>query len=325
MRSMRRRGYIDLEEHDMPTGISWTDETWNPFVGCSRVSAGCEHCYAERQAARLATFPHTKDRYAPTIRKTASGPRWTGEISLVPHLLDQPLRWTKPRRIFVNSMSDPFHPKVPFEYIFKCFEVMNQASQHTFQVLTKRPERMLEFFDGYRNYGWPLDNVWLGVSAEDQKSAEERVPILLKTPAAARVVSAEPLLGPIRFDRLMIPENCDRYDGPWMLVHNAMTGFHATSPYSGMEGPSLDQVIIGGESGPGARPCEIAWIRDIRDQCKATRVACFVKQLGAKSGSHAITHPKGGDPTEWPEDIRVQEFPEQEAARLARCQEGAQS
>ncbi len=168
-------------------GIVWTDETWNPLRGCSRVSEGCRNCYAESVARR---FDGPGLPYEGLI---ASGGQWNGQIKLVPEKLDEPLRWQRPRRIFVNSMSDLFHPNVPNEYIDRVFAVMALASQHTFQVLTKRPERMLE----YLNRRTTMPNVWLGVSIENQVTADERIPLLLQTPAAVRWVSAEPLLRPV--------------------------------------------------------------------------------------------------------------------------------
>ena len=316
------------------TGIEWTDATWNPVRGCSRVSSGCQNCYAERVAARFAG-PQRKDGEVTDTPgpfagfATHSPPRWTGLVALVEeHLLD-PLRWRKPRRIFVNSMSDLFHESLPDEAIDRVFAVMALAPRHTFQILTKRAMRMWMY--GTSHYGgaasratsiagevsrlceerglpfqavkWPLPNVWLGVSCEDQARADERIPLLLQTPAAVRFVSAEPLLGPIELPPSS-PCEYHRHD----LDRCAR----------------LDWVIVGGESGPGARPCDIAWVRSIVAQCNADGVAGFVKQLGAQStgsvpvGVHGARMDgcvrwqedrKGGDPAEWPEDLRVREFP----------------
>lgn len=297
------------------SNIEWTDKSWNPIRGCTAVSPGCENCYAQRQAHR---FSGPGKAYEGLTRLTAHGPKWTGKIRLVPEKLDEPLRWRKPRRIFVNSMSDLFHEDVPFSYIYTCFKVMRDSPRHTFQVLTKRPQRMRDFFDGCRNSAWPLPNVWLGVSAENQATADERIPLLLETPAAVRFVSAEPLLGPIDFAR----------NGLWLCEHwkTGDRGNWWWEPQS-LRGPGqvmLDQIIIGGESGPSARPCDVDWIRSIKDQCAAASVACFVKQLGAhvttdhqadnspvwEAGGRIFTkHSKGGDPDEWPEDLRVRQFP----------------
>lgn len=219
------------------SAIQWTDATWNPVVGCRRVSPGCEHCYAETMAYRLERMGQERYRGLTVLRK--GGRRWSGGIRLVPEVLDKPLRWRKPRMVFVNSMSDLFHEAVPFEYIAAVFGVMAACPQHTFQVLTKRPERMLEWFrwaadrydglhtirryfdaDAYQRLEsvwlerglseapWPLPNVWIGVSCENQETADERVPLLLQCPAAVRWVSAEPLLGPIDFGKWLDPWTC---------------------------------------------------------------------------------------------------------------------
>lgn len=201
------------------TSIEWTDATWNPLVGCSRVSAGCQHCYAERHAYRFAR--QRGSVYEGTARRVNGKPTFTGRVNLNPRVLDQPLRWRVPRRIFVNSMSDLFHENVPDQTLDDIFAVMASAPQHTFQVLTKRLERMLDYVGApvgtkrdmshalwrvhgdnpKRVYGaqkgWPLPNVWLGVSVEDQAAADARIPLLLQTPAAVRFLSCEPLLGPI--------------------------------------------------------------------------------------------------------------------------------
>ncbi|MDE2342737.1 MAG: phage Gp37/Gp68 family protein [Betaproteobacteria bacterium] len=200
------------------TGIEWTNATWNPLRGCSRVSEGCRHCYAEKIAAR---FSGPGMPYEGLAKRVGGEPRWTGTVRLVESALDQPLRWTKPRIIFVNSMSDLFHEKVSDEWIDSIFAVMALAPQHTFQILTKRPERMVKYMKVHErgsyiassalsrvpgnkmesrpawNMSWPLPNVWLGVSVEDQKTADERIPLLLATPAAKRFISAEPLLGKV--------------------------------------------------------------------------------------------------------------------------------
>ena len=308
------------------TGISWTDATWNPIRGCSKVSAGCKNCYAEKVAAR---FSGPGQPYEGTVRDG----RWNGQIRLVPDMLSRPLKWRRHRRIFVDSMSDLFHEGVPFEYVAAVFGVMAACPQHTFQVLTKRPERALEFFEWVQseweaermapaycrtstqtdivrgaailrdaNVGikvttepWPLPNVHLGVSVEDQATADARIPVLLQCPAAVRFVSYEPALGPVDF-----------YGPGWFV--------------DGPEGPGLDWIIVGGESGPNARPFDVAWARSTIAQCRAASVACFVKQLGARpefngamgfvSEQWKLKDKAGADPAEWPEDLRVQEFPE---------------
>ena len=200
------------------TGISWTDATWNPVTGCAKVSQGCKHCYAERDWARLSANPKAVSYYG----------RAFTDVACHEDRLDQPLRWQKPRMIFVNSMGDLFHESVPDAFIDRVFAVMALAEKHTFQVLTKRPERMMEWFAagydnrehavgqamreiaaarGFDNAGipeWPLPNVWLGVSAEDQETADARIPLLMQTPATLRWVSAEPLLGPIDFEAVPV-------------------------------------------------------------------------------------------------------------------------
>lgn len=304
--------------------IEWTEKTWNPLRGCRRVSEGCRNCYAEKVAAR---FAGPGGVYEGTV--DARG-RWNGTIKLVPEKLGEPLSWRRPSMVFVNSMSDLFHEDVPDEYIAAVFGVMAASPQHTFQVLTKRPERLRAWFAADTDfptwcgesasralgeggwsamfYGagssrWPLRNVWIGVSVEDQAAADARIPLLLQTPAAVRWISAEPLLGPVD-----------------------LSAYLARAP-GGL--PPLDWVVVGGESGAGARPCDVVAIRSIVAQCKAAGVPCFVKQLGTCSrDEHSglagprgyltpmpgrpitrLTHPKAGDPSEWPEDLRVREWP----------------
>ncbi len=251
------------------TGIEWTDSTWNPLVGCSRVSAGCVNCYAERHAYRFARQSGTA--YEGTAKLVNGKPTFTGRVNLNERALDQPMRWRRPRRIFVNSMSDLFHENVSDDVLQRIFIVMARAERHTFQVLTKRPERMLNFFmrralvstgDALHHAArgrWPLPNVWLGVSVEDQAAADERIPLLLRTPAAVRFLSCEPLLGPLSFDGMFA--SADVRDGTNMLE-------------------VLDWVIAGGESGPRARPMHPDWARSLRDQCAAAGVPFFFKQWG---------------------------------------------
>lgn len=302
------------------TKIQWTNETWNPVTGCTKVSQGCKHCYAERD------FPRA---YAKTGRKFV-------DIALHPDRLEKPLRWTKPRMIFVNSMSDLFHEDVPGSFVDDVFAVMACAPQHTFQLLTKRPERMRaymqtegrpwalfqaarradpEYREGSRfEYGetpwpWPLPNVWLGVSVENQETADERIPLLLETPAAIRWISYEPALGPIDFG------------GKWskQVGRKAIGGPVPPNFYS-----FLNWIVVGGESGPGARPFDVAWARSTVAQCKAAGVPVFVKQLGANPAPLSIEagsvverlwlrDRKGGDPSEWPEDLQIREWPETKA------------
>ena len=268
------------------TSIEWTDASWNPIRGCSRVSEGCRHCYAERMAFR---FSGEGQPYEGLLRIDAAvdrQPQWNGRTELVPsHLLD-PLRWRRPRRIFVNSMSDLFHESVPRDWLDRIFAVMACARQHTFQVLTKRPEAMRRYSREVSSRRWPLPNVMLGVSVENQEAVESRVPVLLDTPAALRFLSIEPLLGPVYLERLR----------------------------------ELDWVIVGGESGPAARRCDLAWIEHILSQCADAGVPCFVKQLGSNPAPdfyrvdevpevRGAKRTKGNDMEKWPEILRVRKLP----------------
>lgn len=306
------------------TKIEWTDATWNPIRGCSRVSEGCRNCYAERMAARFSREVVAEDAegkfmkplpYHGLAAMTKYGPRWTGQVRFFEDKLGQPVHWYRPRRIFVNSMSDLFHENVDDEWLLKIFGVMAGCFHHTFQVLTKRPHLMLERIKRLGIAMWP--NVWLGVSVEDQKTADERIPLLLQTPAAVRWISAEPMLNHINLEKYIgYYDKYETFDG-------------------GKASPKLDWVVVGGESGPAARSCDIHWIREIVRQCRMCGVSVFVKQLGAypfdfnddgdswlravppeyRDGSFhyfadkLIKDPKGGNISEWPEDLRVRQFP----------------
>ena len=247
----------------MSTGIEWTDETWNPITGCTKVSLGCRHCYAERMAKRLAGrfgYPEMPHHF---------------DVTLHPDRLEQPLRWKKPRRVFVVSMGDLFHKDVPDKFIHQVFDIMAEAQQHTFQVLTKRPDRMKWFFEIHAR--WPgredlFPNVWLGVSVENQATVDERIPLLLQIPAAVWFVSCEPLLGAVDVSPYM--PHPTRRSLDWDKIPGRGDGF--TYPFTG-----LDWVIVGGESGLGARPMDPQWVRDIHDQCLASGVPLFFKQHGA--------------------------------------------
>jgi protein gp37 len=265
--------------------------SWNPVRGCTRVSEGCVNCYAETMAARFSDPGMWGHGFAETVKKPGGGSvrRWTGKVELVEDRLTEPLRWRSPRTIFVNSTSDLFHERLPDEAIDRVFAVMALCPQHTFLVLTKRPERMrvyLAGMTGVRTYlagkRWPLPNVWLGTSVEDQATADERIPHLLATPAAIRFASAEPLLGPIDFRLHQIGET--RIDSLFGRVQTRQrypdggTGdYSVPEPYPAR----LDWIIVGGESGPGARPMHPDWARSIRDQCQAAGVPFFFKQWGA--------------------------------------------
>lgn len=341
----------------MKSKIEWTDRVWNPIRGCSRVSRGCENCYAERQAAR---FSGPGMPYEGLVRRNADGaPRWTGLVARVGQALEAPLRWKKPGRVFVNSMSDLFHPAIPDAWIDRIFGVMALCPEQTFIILTKRIERARDYFAGIPGMpdepalrwaliegaaqalhhertgedpsAWlcvhePLPNVQLGVSAEDQETWDERVDVLATIPAAVRVVSLEPLLSSVDMG---LGQN--RPSERIVRWHRPL-------------GQSIHQVIVGGESGPGARPCDIGWIRSVVRQCREAGVACFVKQLGSQprgwcsarllvghrdddrastdycdryegdegalcpSRCWLLRSPKCGNPEEWPEDLRVREL-----------------
>lgn len=261
------------------TGIEWTESTWNPVTGCSKVSQGCKYCYAERDWGRLQHLP-------------AYHGRAFTDVATHSNRLDQPLRWQKPRRIFVNSMSDLFHPDVPDLFIWRVFIVMAQATRHTFQVLTKRPDRAFGIISKWcdtglvfrSGYGAVLPNVWLGVSVEDQAAADERIPILLKTPAAVRWVSAEPLLGPVAIGAYL-----SRTNMPGLRL---MPGF--IDPL-----PGLQWVVCGGESGPHARPMHAAWARALRDQCAVAGVPFLFKQWGEWIDADQDECPVGSPRDRW--------------------------
>lgn len=372
------------------TKIEWTDEVWNPLAGCSVLTPGCTNCYAMKMARRLEAIG--VDHYAGLTQTTKGGAVWTGKVALAPnHILTKPLRWRKPRRIFVNSMSDLFHETVPDEWIDRVFAVMALAPQHTFQVLTKRSARMLAYLTSRGPVDWsaaipspsnmfmskhefdcrllgvapeiyhqaplahPLPNVWLGVSAEDQTRADERIPDLLATPAAVRFVSLEPMIGAVDLNTIPSPAVTPEDEGYWHSalesgdIHyreghpDVLTGRGIVDAVDGPWLPGLDWVIVGGESGVKARPFHVDWARSIVKQCQAAGVPVHVKQLGAqpRGWCAALAHvapedredvtcdyheaheqgqecqgrcaamvaPAGGDPTEWPEDLRVQQWP----------------
>ena len=274
--------------------IEWTEHVWNPVRGCSMArgseTGGCLNCYAARwqSGPYKHVSPTTGEPFA-VMRD--SGPRWTGKAELIESMLDIRWRRRKPTTYFVNSMSDLFHEALPDEAIDRVFAVMALCPQHTFQVLTKRAERMQKYADKasagafldrcagekylasypqHKRTAWPLPNVWLGVSCEDQKTADERIPLLLQTPAAVRFVSLEPLLGAISL----------RWMSAWPgSPHGA--ALKPTGDTNHLDGLRLlDWVIAGGESGPGARPMHPDWVRGIRDQCVAAKVPFFFKQWG---------------------------------------------
>jgi len=249
------------------TTIEWTDASWNPIVGCTEISPGCANCYAARLAAtRLKNHPDYKGlavihegRYVSAEQPSVNCSHWEGEVRFLPERLEEPLHWRKPRRIFVCDMGDLFHEAVRAEWTEKIFDIILRCPQHTFQILTKRAACMHDWFSReWRVAGVPekpLPNVWLGVSVENQHFAEERIPLLLATPAAVRWISAEPLLGPVTLGTFIHP--------PWN-AYNA----------------GIDWVVCGGESGANARAMYPAWARSLRDQCQAAGVPFFFKQWG---------------------------------------------
>lgn len=371
------------------TGIQWTDATWNPVVGCTRVSAGCDSCYAVKQSYRLERMGQA--RYAGLTVLNGKGDRhFSGVVRTVPEALEVPLRWRKPRMVFVNSMSDLFHRDVPFDFIDRVFAVMALCPQHTFQILTKRPERMAEYLsDADRKYAihaaldrlcstlddrtvpgkldplngrkfivsrsvwasapafatglvWPLPNVWLLTSTESQRALDARLPHLLRCPAVVRGLSCEPLLGEID----LIGALCACADeDDWMEAHEwagecDLCGGDGVREYLdapdewGEDCPSeqnhliacrgcaelqrdvrlrlcgragLHWVIVGCESLPGKRCGRVDGYernaRNLIEQCRATGVPCFHKQM-------PVNGRVGGDPSEWPEGLRVREFPD---------------
>lgn len=299
--------------------IEWTDATWNPVVGCTRVSAGCDNCYAVRETKRMAgKLPVYQGLVNP------GKDHFNGTVRTIPERLDQPIRWKRPRRIFVNSMSDLFHPGVPDEFVDQVFAVMAVATHHVFQVLTKRPERMARWalarkamFDS----GWaprhpiqlcieriissratperaglwqfPLPNVGVGTSIEDQESADERIPHLLRTPAAVRFLSCEPLLGPVELPDFFA-DSLEPVGHPEGGVDALATSLLRSAMREGRASAAcgIHQVIAGGESGPNARPMHPDWARSLRNQCQAAGVAFHFKQWG-EWAPHTIR--PGGD------------------------------
>lgn len=357
------------------TEIQWTDRTFSPITGCTRTSPGCEHCYAERL---VATRLRQQKRYQGLAMMCGAvgnqEAHWTNAIRLHEDLLLEPLKWQKPQKVFVCSMSDAFHKDVPDAFLDRMFAVFALSPHITFQMLTKRAERMRSYlsapdicarieaaavaiaegnchgrwfahaFNGRKFLPrWPLPNVWLGVSVESQKYADERVPLLAETPATIRFLSCEPLIGPVDLLQFLPIAAHKSFHTP--------TGRQVSKTYwTPQEAeafmipkPMIHWCIVGGESGPQARPCQLEWMRALVAQCKAGSVAPFVKQLGAapliareewadtpappllrepktkeseyveNHRGYGILHLKnshGGDMSEWPDDLRIREFPE---------------
>jgi protein gp37 len=302
------------------TSIEWTEQTWNPTTGCDRISPGCTNCYALTMAKRLKGMGQAK--YQNDGDPRTSGPGFG--LTVHPDVLTEPLRWKKPRKVFVNSMSDLFHARVPRQFLTRVFAVMAATPQHTYQILTKRPERAARILTDlctcgsghppgehfrssmewaatshsptyvpglehgiYHRAGWPLPNVWIGTSIEAD-TYTRRIDHLRATPAAVRFISAEPLLGPL-----------------------------PSADFTG-----INWVIIGGESGPGARPFDPQWAADLIDQSRKAGAAPFVKQLGSVwardttyAGKTVAAHgdTKGGKPEYWTANLRVREYPQETA------------
>ena len=296
------------------TTIEWTNKTWNPVTGCTKVSPGCDHCYAEGIARRFAGGKAFPEGFA---------------VTLHPGRLNTPKSWRTPSLVFVNSMSDLFHADIPDEFVLAVFQTMADTPAHTYQILTKRHGRMRSFCNrlafreptadetaaGHIRIAYladraparcaPLPNVWLGVSVEDQDRAELRIPALLGTNAAVRFISAEPLIGPV-----------DLRQAVWAMGDQRGHGLTASYVHTGPNGccrkfHGLDWVIVGGESGNGARPIELWWVEQLIEQCAAAGTAVFVKQLGSAwaRGHGYCTSPKGGEMRHWPEPLRVRQMP----------------
>ncbi len=314
--------------------IEWTDATWNPITGCSVVSAGCKNCYAMKLAG--GRLKNHKSRLGLTV-DTVNGPVWTGKVRFNKEWLNQPICWTRQRMVFVCAHADLFHPAVPDHWIDTVFGIMwaclygrNEQDGHIFQVLTKRADRMHDYFKADRRESWaraaihygggidpdglydqimdfdgPHPRVWLGVSVENQAAADERIPLLLQTPAAVRWVSAEPLLGPVDIERWIDPigvtcmDVCgdSQYlkDGDVETVDNGKEVF-PICPECGLVGSwtgydhGIDWIVVGGESGPNARPMHPDWARSLRDQCANAGVPFLFKQWGEYvPGEHGVS------------------------------------
>jgi protein gp37 len=280
------------------SSIEWTDATWQPITGCTIVSPGCTNCYAMKLAGtRLRHHPSRKG----LTKDTNAGPVWNGKVRFNEQWLEQPLSWRAARMVFVCAHGDLFHDEALYGWIVKVFSVMARCERHTFQVLTKRADRMRQLLESSRfiedvyaaacradpsladRWHWPMRNVWLGVSAERQKEAADRIPVLLESPAAVRFVSCEPLLGPLDL-------TCLQDSRAFARTVNALTGESTGNddrPHA-RSGARIDWVIAGGESGYGARPMHPDWARSLRDQCAAAKVKFFFKQWGAWAPACAL-------------------------------------
>jgi len=300
--------------------IEWTEATWNPVVGCTKVSAGCANCYAEKMAYRLACMG--QEKYQVVI--SVDGGLWNHKIFCDEATLDKPRHWRKPRRIFVCSMGDLFHPDVPESFIAKVFNVIRERDYgngghpgHTFQILTKRPERAAELLPRLRfdpagegkvffanraiglSLTYLLKNLWLGVTCENQATADKRIPQLLQIPAAVRFVSVEPMLGPVDLEYVKDytkPNRFCKYERIYALLgERSVLGHRITEE-------KLDWVIIGCETGPGRRPCKLEWVRDLIKRCDAAKVPVFIKAL-------LINGKVCKNIEQWPPDLQRREYP----------------
>ena len=282
------------------TAIEWTDATWNPVTGCSKVSPGCAHCYAETLSLRWGRSAY------PWIEAHAAQ-----NVVLHPERLDHPRRWRKASRVFVNSMSDLFHEQIPDEYVFRVLETIADCPQHIFQVLTKRPERMRELVQSYmarEGLDSPLPNLWLGVSVENQRWARTRIPVLLEVAAAVRFLSCEPLLGAVDLrDWVDFAPSGRPPAASGSRIEETRVAHDASVTRSKSDGLArreiLHWIIVGGQSGPKHRPIDMNWVRAIRDQCQAARVAFFFEQnrrSHPKSGRTPARRPNLGRVSSWP-------------------------
>ncbi|MEV0048489.1 phage Gp37/Gp68 family protein [Nocardia rhamnosiphila] len=259
------------------TAIEWTEVTWNPVTGCDRISAGCDNCYALAMAKRLKGMG--AEKYQRDGDPRTSGPGFG--VTVHPAALDIPRRWRRPKLVFVNSMSDLFHAKVPAEFVRQVFDVMASTPQHTYQVLTKRPLRARRMAE--QGLEFP-PNVWFGVSVENQDAADQRIPELNRIPAAVRFLSCEPLIGPVDLYDHLFPERCpDGCRCRWPDDGDAYECACGGACSEWAPSPALDWVIVGGESGPNVRPMHPNWVLDLRDQCVNAGAAFFFKQWGGRT------------------------------------------
>lgn len=253
------------------TGIEWTDATWNPTTGCTKVSAGCDNCYAEALAHRLLQDTYTRKLPVTNTPENRADPF---AVRIWPERLDEPKRWKEPRRVFVNSMSDLFHKEIPEEFVRKCFEVMLAVDRHAYQILTKRPGRAGRFVEKHRDLFAAEElppHIWIGTSVENQEVAY-RIRHLLEVPAAVRFLSCEPLIGQLELSG---------------------TGF----------ADGIHWVIVGGESGPERRPLEKEWVTTLRDECQAAGVAFFFKQWGGRTPKSNGRELEGREWNEMPDAV----------------------